>query len=352
MHIKIANKIVGDEYPVFIVAEISSNHGQDYKKAVVLIKKAKECGADAIKLQTSQPESLTLNVNNRYFKIRDKKSLWNGKTLYDLYKETYTPWEWQPKLKKIAEKLGLICFSTPFDKNAVDFLEKMDVPIYKVASFEITDFSLIEYIASKGKPILISTGIASLGDIKEVINICRKKNNEDIALLKCSSSYPTKFNEVNLKTICDLKKRFKKVIGLSDHTLSISVPVASVALGAKIIEKHIILNRKKYANFPDSAFSLEPDEFKTMVKCVRETEKALGEINYSLPKNIRKMREKFSRSLFVIRDIKKGDILNENNIKSIRPGYGIHPKYLKDIIGKKAITDIKKGTPLSWKLIK
>ncbi|HVQ01210.1 MAG TPA: pseudaminic acid synthase [Candidatus Thermoplasmatota archaeon] len=353
MNFKIGHRIIGDNARTFIVAEISSNHGHNYNRAVALIKKAKECGADAVKLQTSHPDNLTLNIDNKYFKINDKHSLWNKKTLYELYTETYTPVEWQPKLKKLAENIGLLCFSTPFDKTAVDFLEQMKTPAYKIGSFEITDIPLIEYVASKKKPVIISTGVATIEDIKEAIQACKRKGNSTIALLKCVSTYPTRLPEVNLASLYDLKRRFHTIVGISDHSLSVSVPVASVAIGAKIIEKHLILDRKKYPNFPDSGFSLEPQEFKQMVTCVREAEIAMGDKTYRLTANQKKMRDNFSRSLFVVQDVAKGEVFTEENIKSIRPGWGLHPRYLNNIAGKRtAKKDIRKGTPLSWELLK
>ncbi len=347
MNFKIKNKIIGDNSPVFIIAELSANHLQKYNNAVQLIKKAKECGADAVKLQTYTPDTITIDCNNKYFQIKHG-TIWDGKTLYELYKEAFTPWEWHVGLKKTAEDSGLIFFSTPFDRTAVDFLEKMKVPLYKIASFEITDIPLVEYIASKGKPVIMSTGIAMLSDITEAVKACRRKGNQKIALLKCTSDYPSSFEDVNLKTIPDMKKRFKTVVGLSDHTLGISVPITAVTMGVKIIEKHFILDRKKGG--PDAAFSLEPDEFKSMVRAVREAEKAIGKVTYNLSKKIKKIRE-YSRSLFVIKDIKEGDEFTEENIRSIRPGYGLAPKYLKDILGKKASVNLKKGTPLKWKYI-
>ncbi|WP_399388622.1 pseudaminic acid synthase [Thermoanaerobacterium sp. CMT5567-10] len=344
---EIKNKKVGCIDPVFIIAELSANHNQNFDNAVKLIKEAKKAGADAVKLQTYTPDTITINCNNEFFQIK-QGTIWDGRILYDLYKEAYTPWEWQPKLKEIAENEGLICFSSPFDKTAVDFLEKMNVPAYKIASFEITDIPLIEYIASKGKPVIISTGIATLGDIEEAINACIRMNNKQIALLKCTSEYPSPLNEVNLKTIPNMIETFKTIVGLSDHTLGISVPVAAVALGAKIIEKHFTLSRSMGG--PDAAFSLEPEEFSQMVRSVREVEKALGDVSYELSDKSMKSRE-FSRSLFVVKDVKEGEIFTEENVRSIRPGFGLHPKYYKYILGKKAAKDIDKGTPLNWDLI-
>ncbi len=344
MKFEIRNRSVGDNHPVFIIAELSANHQQKFDLAVETIKAIKESGANAVKLQTYTPDTMTIDCDNEYFQIK-QGTIWDGKTLYQLYKEAYTPWEWQPKLKEIAEDLGLICFSSPFDKTAVDFLEEMKVPAYKIASFEITDTPLIEYIASKGKPVIISTGIATLSDIKEAVDACKRMGNEQIALLKCTSAYPAPLEEVNLRTIPDMTETFKTIVGLSDHTLGISAPIAAVALGAKIIEKHCILDRK--LGGPDSVFSLEPEEFKAMVKAVREVEKALGVISYELTEKVKKSRE-FARSLFVVKDIKAGEVFTEENIRSIRPGFGLHPRYLKDIIGKKAKQDIQKGTALSW----
>jgi len=348
MIIKIYNRVIGNNNPVLIVAELSANHNQNFSIAVDTIKAVKEAGADAVKLQTYTPDTITIDCDNKYFKIK-QGSVWDGKTFYELYKESYTPWEWQPKLKRIAEDLGLLCFSSPFDKTAVDLLEKMNVPCYKIASFEITDVSLIEYIASKGKPVIISLGIATLSDIKEAIYACKRMGNNEIILLKCTSAYPAPYEEMNLRTIPDISRRFKCLVGLSDHTLGISIPIAAVTIGAKIIEKHFILNRSLGGS--DAKFSLEPEEFKEMVKSVREVEKALGVVSYKLTERMRKSRE-FARSLFAVKNIKKGENLTEGNIKSIRPGYGLHPRYLKNILGKKAKINIKRGTPLSIKMIK
>ncbi len=343
----ISNRKIGLNESTFIIAELSANHLQNLNLAVDTIKAMKESGADAVKLQTYTPDTITIDSDNQYFHI-DQGTIWDGKTLYQLYQEAYTPWEWQPKLKKIAEDLGLICFSSPFDKKSVDFLEEMNVPAYKVASFEITDIPLIEYIASKGKPVIISTGIATLADIEEAVNVCRRMGNDQIALLKCTSAYPAPLEESNLRTIPNLADTFNTVVGLSDHTLGISAPLASVALGAKIIEKHFIIDRKMGG--PDAAFSMEPDEFKSMVGAVRDVEKALGNVNYDLTEKTTKSRD-FSRSLFVVQDIKAGESLTEENVRSIRPGFGLHPRHFRQIIGKKVRTDIKRGTPLDWTLV-
>ncbi|MBM4158765.1 MAG: pseudaminic acid synthase [Ignavibacteria bacterium] len=332
---------------IFVVAELSANHNQNLQIALDTIEAMKESGTDAVKLQTYTPDTLTIISSKNYFQIKSD-TLWDGKSLYDLYKEAYTPWEWHKELFDKARSLDLICFSTPFDNSAVDFLETLGNPIYKVASFEIQDLPLIEYIASKGKPVIISTGIAELKDIELAIAACKNTGNRDVALLKCTSAYPAPFEEANLKTIPDLAEKFGVVSGLSDHTLGISVPIAAAALGAKIIEKHFILDRK--LGGPDSAFSLEPHEFKTMVNAIREVEKALGKVTYELSEKVKSNRV-FSRSLFVVKNIKKGDIFTRENIRSIRPGYGLHPKYYFEILGKTASCDIEEGEPLKWEYI-
>lgn len=347
MEIRISDRLISVQHPVFIIAELSANHLKNFDIAVSTIKAMKESGADAVKLQTYTPDTITMDCDNEYFQIR-QGTIWDGKTLYQLYQEAYMPWEWQPKLKKIAEDLGLICFSSPFDKTAVDFLEEMDVPAYKVASPEITDIPLIECIASKNKPILISTGMATLADIEEAIEACKKMGSNQIALLKCTSVYPAPFEEINLRTIPNMAETFKTIVGLSDHTHGISVPVAAVALGAKIIEKHFILDRN--LGGVDSAFSLEPKEFEAMVKAIREAEKALGEVTYEFSEKTIKSRE-FSRSLFVVKDMKAGEAFTEENVRSIRPGYGLHTRYLNNVLGRKVVKDVRKGTPLNWVLV-
>jgi pseudaminic acid synthase len=347
MDLQIADRTIGEDSPVFIIAELSANHNQEYNIAVDTIRAAKEAGADAIKLQTYTPDTITIDCRNEYFQI-NKGTIWDGKTLYDLYKEAYTPWEWQPQLKKIAEDLGLICFSSPFDVTSVDFLEEMNVPAYKIASFEITDIPLIEYVASKGKPVIISTGIADISDIEEALLACKRAENEQIALLKCTSAYPAPLEEMNLKTIPDLSHKFNVISGLSDHSVGMSIPIAAVSLGAKIIEKHFIVDRK--IGGPDSLFSLEPDEFLHMVKAIREIEKALGEVSYKLTEKVAKSRE-FARSLFIVADLSEGDILTSDNVRSIRPGFGLNPKHFRFILGKKVVKSVKRGTPLTWDII-
>jgi pseudaminic acid synthase len=343
LNIKIGNRTIGENQPAFIVAELSCNHRQNFDLAVKTIKAMKESGADAIKLSTDSPSGLTLDSDNEYFQIK-QGTVWDGTTLYKLYQETDTPWEWQPKLKKIAEDLGMICYSTPCDAKAADFLEKeLNVPAYKIASFEITDYDFIKYVAKKGKPIIISTGIAFEDEIKDVIDLCRKAGNNQIIILKCTSSYPTDPKEMNLLTIPDIKKKYKVEVGLSDHSLSTVVPAIAVTLGAKVIEKHFILDRN--LGGPDALFSLEPIEFKEMVGNIREVEKALGKVTYDLSARSKKNRQ-FSRSLFVTKDIKEGESLTNKNIRSIRPGFGLHPKFITQVIGSKAKKDLMQGTPL------
>lgn len=346
--IRIAKRKIGEGHPVFIIAELSCNHLQDYTTAVRSIRAIKKAGADAVKLQTFTPDSITLNAKNKYFRVK-QGTIWDGLNLYQLYQKAYTPWGWQPKLKKIAEDLGLICFSSGLDKTAVDFLEEIGAPAYKIPSFEITDIPLIEYVASKGKPVLISTGVATLADVKEAVEACKRMGNHKIALLKCASSYPADLKDANLKTIPDLKKKFKAVVGLSDHTLGIIAPVSAVALGARIIEKHFILH--KGIKSLDADFSLDFNEFKNMVRAVREAEEALGKVSYSLTPKTKKSRQ-FCRSLFAVKDIKKGEVLTKENIRSIRPGFGLSPKYLGSVLGKRAAMNLKRGYPLSWRALK
>ncbi|MBC7381832.1 MAG: pseudaminic acid synthase [Bacteroidia bacterium] len=344
---RIGNFEINDNSPVFIIAELSANHNQNKQIALDTIRAAKLAGADAIKLQTYTPDTLTIDCDNEYFQI-DKGTLWDGKTLYELYKEAYTPWEWHKELFEEAKKQGLICFSSPFDNTAVDLLESLDAPAYKIASFEIQDIPLIEYTASKGKPIILSTGIATADDIQLAVDTCRQAGNEQIILLKCTSSYPAPIELANMKTMVDMKNKFGVLVGLSDHTMGNTVPVVSASLGAKVIEKHFIVN--KAVGGPDAEFSLDPAEFKSMVDAVRDVEKALGVVTYELSEKVEKNR-KFARSLFVVENIKKGETISPKNVRSIRPGYGLHPKLLKNILGKKVNTDIETGTPLRLSMI-
>ncbi|WP_096203117.1 pseudaminic acid synthase [Bacillus sp. FJAT-45350] len=329
---------------VFVIAEMSANHGHDINIAKETIKAAKEAGADAIKLQTYTADTITIDCNNEYFQVK-QGTIWDGRTLYDLYKEAYTPWEWHEELMAYAKELDIICFSSPFDKTSVDLLESLNVPAYKIASFEITDIPLIEYVASKKKPIIISTGIATLSEIDDAVQACRKVGNDQIILLKCTSAYPAKIEDANLSTMQNLRETFNVEAGLSDHTLGVTVPVVSVALGAKVIEKHFILD--KSIGGPDASFSLDKEEFKLLVDSVREAEKAIGCVDYELTDKKKKSRE-FSRSLFVVEDVKEGEIFTKKNIRSIRPGYGLKPKCYNEIIGKLSKKEIKRGTPLKW----
>lgn len=333
---------------VLIVAELSANHNGSLDIAIETIKAAKKAGADAIKIQTYTPDTITLNSDREDFLIKGD-GLWAGEKLYDLYKKAFTPWEWHEELYKVARDEGLICFSSPFDKSSVDFLEKLYNPIYKIASFEITDIPLIKYVASKNKPVIISTGIAKIEDIELALEACYSENNNDIALLKCTSGYPAPVDEINLKMISDFADRFGIVPGLSDHTLGIIAPIISVSQGAKIIEKHFILD--KNMGGPDSSFSLDAVEFSQMVKSVRISEKMLGNVSYELTSSQADAR-KYCRSLYVSQDIKKGDIVTEENIKSVRPGNGLHPIYFDKILGKQFVEDLKIGEPLSLNHIK
>lgn len=326
---------------IFIVAELSANHHGNKQIAIDSIRAAKAAGADAVKLQTYTPDTITIDCKNDDFKI--KGTIWENKYLYDLYKEAYTPWEWHEELFRIAREEGLVCFSSPFDKTAIDFLESLDNPIYKIASFEITDIPLIEYAASKGKPMVISTGIATEEDIQLAVDTCRTTGNNDITLLKCTSSYPAPIEEANLSMISDLAKRFGVKSGLSDHTIGSTSPIVAAVLGATMIEKHFIIDRS--IGGPDATFSMNEQEFSEMVKAVRNAEKSIGKIDYTLTEKQIKSRD-FSRSLYVVEDIKKGEIITEENVRSIRPGFGLHPKYYPVVLGKKAVRDIERGNPL------
>lgn len=339
---------LSNDRPVFIVAELSANHNGSLEVATETIKAAKRAGADAIKLQTYTADTMTLNLNTKDF-IIDNGSIWDGENFYSLYKRAHTPWSWHEKLFKVAEEMGLICFSTPFDYSAVDFLEDLGNPIYKIASFEITDLPLIKYVAKKKKPIILSTGISTKKEIEEALETIRSTGNNEIAILKCISSYPAPVEESNLVMIEEFKKTFDVVSGLSDHTLGITIPVAATILGARIIEKHFILN--KSIGGPDASFSLDEREFKQMVTAIREAEKAMGSITYTLTEKQEKGRL-FSRSLFVVKDVKKGEKISNKNIRSLRPQKGISPKHLPTILGKSFNSDFKKGTPLGFSMIK
>ncbi len=343
---QINNRPIGPGHPTYIIAEMSANHNQDFEQAIRIVQAAKEAGADAIKLQTYTPDTMTIQSNKAYFHI--KGTIWEGRTLHDLYGEAYTPWEWQPKLKAEAERLGMACFSTPFDHTAVDFLEAMSVPAYKIASFELVDLPLIERVARTGKPMIMSTGMGSLAEIDEAVQTIRNVGNQPFALLKCTSAYPAPPEEMNLRTIPHLSEAFGVVAGLSDHTLGIAVPVAAVTLGACIVEKHFTLSREMPG--PDSAFSLEPHEFKAMVEAIRVAEKALGQVSYQVTEREGASRV-FRRSLFVVKDIQAGEVFTEEHVRSIRPGHGLPPKYLPEVLGRRATQDIERGTPLAWGMV-
>jgi pseudaminic acid synthase len=331
-----------------IIAELSANHKQKIEIAKDTIKAAKESGADAIKLQTYTPDTLTIDCNNDYFKL-NQGTIWDGTTLYKLYQEAYTPWDWHYELYNYAANIGIEIFSTPFDKTAVGFLENLKTPKYKIASFEITDIPLIKYVASKKKPIIISVGIATLKEIEEAVFACREQECNDITLLQCTSQYPANPEDANLLTMTDLKEKFGLKVGLSDHTLGYEVPVIAASMGASMIEKHFIINRS--IGGPDASFSMTPDEFSDMVEKIRRVEKIIGKVNYDL--NDTKLKSRvFARSLFIVKDVKAGQIITNENVKSIRPGYGMSPKYIDEVLGKKFSRDSERGTPLSWDLIK
>jgi len=346
-YIEIKGRRIGGGEPVYVVAEMSANHAQDYDRAVRIVQAAKHAGADAVKLQTYTPHTLTIRSDEEQFRIGGGTP-WDGRTLHDLYSEAYTPWEWQPKLKAVADDLGLHLFCTGFDPSAVDFLEEMGVPVHKVASFEIVDIPLIEKMARSGKPLIISTGMATLGEIEEAVDAARTAGAKEIALLKCTSAYPAPPEEMNLRTIPHLAEAFRVPVGLSDHSLGIAVPVAGVALGASIVEKHLTLSRRNPG--PDSAFSLEPEEFKQMVEAIRSAEKALGQVHYGVSEHEAKSRV-FRRSLFVVEQMKAGQCFTTHTVRSIRPGNGLHTRHFKEILGRKASRDIARGTPLTWNLV-
>ncbi|WP_418359188.1 pseudaminic acid synthase [Sphingobacterium detergens] len=340
---KIGKYHINSSSPVFIIAELSANHNGSLETALETVRAAKRAGADCIKLQTYTADTITLDSRKDDFLI--KGTIWDGRNLHDLYKEAYTPWEWHARIIEVAKEEGLLCFSSPFDPSSVELLESLEVPAYKIASFEITDIPLIELVASKGKPVIISTGIATAEDIRLALEACYRVGNTDVALLKCTSSYPAPIDEANMVMVKDLAERFKVISGLSDHTLGSIVPVVATCFGAKIIEKHFILDRS--IGGPDASFSMNEQEFAEMVNAVRAAEKAIGVVDYKLTEKQAKGRE-FSRSLYFVEDIKEGEIVTERHIRSIRPGFGLHPKYFKEIIGKKVNADIEKGTRVGW----
>ncbi len=340
--VMLGNKIIGENAPAFIIAEMSANHNMEYSRAEAILYAAKEAGVDAVKLQTYTADTITLNSDKKYFRTRDN-SLWSGTTEYKLYEKAYTPWEWQPKLKDVADKIGIILFSSPFDLSSVDFLEEMDVPAYKIASPEIVDIPLIKKCAQTGKTIIISTGVASIGDIERAVDVCRQEGNENVILLKCTAEYPAPYSQMNLKTIKNMEETFGCPAGLSDHSLGDEIAIAAVAMGAKVIEKHITLHRADGG--VDSAFSMEAEEMKRMVERIRHVEQAMGIVQYEyIGTNNEKKRR--GRSLFVSADIKKGERFTEKNIRSVRPGDGLHTQYYFDVLGKRAARDLSFAEPL------
>lgn len=343
----IENIEINKNSSVFIIAELSANHNGSIETAIETIRAAKRAGANCIKLQTYTADTMTIDCDKDDFII--KGTIWDGQNLHKLYQQAYTPWEWHEELMKVAKEEGLVCFSSPFDKTAVDFLETLNVPAYKIASFEITDIPLIEYVASKGKPIILSTGIAEQDDIELALDACRRMGNSDIALLKCTSSYPAPIDEANMCMVKDLAERYGVMSGLSDHTMGATVPIVATCFGAKIIEKHFILDRS--IGGPDASFSMNEEEFTAMVKAVREAESAIGVVDYTLTEKQAKGKD-FSRSLYVVEDMNAGDVITEKNVRSIRPGFGLHPKYYNEILGKLVLTDVKRGERVHIGIIK
>ena len=344
---KILNKQIGPKYPTYIIAELSANHGQDIKQALELVDAAAEAKVDAVKLQTYTPDTITIKSDRPEFIIQ-AGTVWEGKTLYDLYGEAYTPWEWHPEIMEHARKNGLHCFSSPFDFSAVDFLESLNVGAYKIASFELVDLPLIEKVAKTGKPLIMSTGMATVAEISDAVKVARDAGCEELALLKCTSAYPAEALDINLRTLPDIAKRFEVDIGLSDHTLGIEASIVAVALGARIVEKHFTLSRNKGG--PDSSFSLEPHEFKELVKAIRFAEQSLGKISYNVSPKEDACRM-FRRSLYVVKAIEKGDVFTSEHVRSIRPANGIAPKYLPRVIGQKASKSIDANKPLEFSMI-
>lgn len=329
----------------YVIAEMSGNHAGSFERAKEIIHAAKDAGADCVKIQTYTPDTITMDCDNEYFQIRT--GLWENENLYQLYGKAYTPWEWQEELKREAEKIGIDFLSTPFDLTAVDFLESIGLEFYKIASFEVVDIPLIKYVASKGKPIILSTGMATLAEISDAVDAIRTESNEQICLLRCASAYPAITDEMNLMTMKNMRDTFRVPVGLSDHSMGSVGAIAAVALGANVIEKHFCLSRE--IENPDSSFSMEPLEFKKMVEDIRQTEKAIGRVAYGFTRQEENNRC-FRKSIFVVRDIKKGELLTTDNIRVIRPAYGLEPKYYDDVIGQTALVDIKKGTPLKMEM--
>lgn len=342
--IEIAGRKIGEGHPVFIIAEMSANHNMEYERAVEIIHRAKEAGADAVKIQTYTADTITIDSDKPWFQIT-QGTLWDGTTLHKLYETAYTPWEWQPELKKEAEKAGLAFFSSPFDFSAVDFLEELKVPCYKIASFELNDIPLLRKTAALGKPIIMATGVACEKDIRLALETCREQGNEQIILLKCTSAYPAPYDAVNLKMIPAMAKEYDCITGLSDHTMGGSVAIAAAAMGAHVIEKHLTLRRKDGG--ADAAFSMEPEEFRQMCEDIRNVEQAIGKETYELSEKQKRERE-HSRSLFVVKDMKAGEYFTPETMRSIRPGFGLHTKYFEEILGKRASRNLEKGTPMRF----
>ncbi len=345
--IQLGRRTIGPGQPVYIVAELSANHNQNFEQAQRIVHAAKEAGADAVKVQTYTADTITLSSDRECFQVRGG-TLWDGRTLYDLYQEAHTPWAWQPKLKALCDELNLDFFSSAFDPTAVDFLETMSVPVHKIASPELVDIPLIQKMAETGKPLILSTGMATVDEIEEAIAAARTAGANQIVLLRCTSAYPAPPEEMNLRSIPDMAQRFGLPVGLSDHTPGIAVSVAAVALGASLIEKHLTLSRA--AGGPDSAFSLEPAEFKSLVEAIRSAEKSLGQLQYGPTAHEIRTRV-FRRSLFVVRDMKKGEVFTAESVRSIRPANGLHPRHLPQVLGRCATVDIERGTPVSWELV-
>ncbi|MHC4400240.1 MAG: pseudaminic acid synthase [Planctomycetota bacterium] len=343
---QIGDRRIGPGHPPYVVAEMSANHGGDFDEAARILEAAAEAGADAVKLQTYTPDTLTIDCDGPSFRIEG--TIWAGRTLYDLYGEAFTPWEWHAKLDEIAGRLGLGLFSTPFDATAVEFLERMNVPAYKIASFELVDLPLLQCVARTGKPIILSTGMATLAEIGEAVDTVRASGGTDLALLKCTSAYPASAEEMNLKTLPHLAEAFQVPVGLSDHSLELAVPVAAVALGACIVEKHFTLSRERPG--PDAPFSLEPHEFREMARAVRAAHQALGRVGYG-PAEREEASRRFRRSLFVVEDVTAGEPFTAANVRSIRPGNGLHPRHLAHVLGRVARRDVPRGTPLDWSMI-
>ncbi|MDD3660830.1 MAG: pseudaminic acid synthase [Lachnospiraceae bacterium] len=341
--VRIKNRLVGEGYPTYIIAEMSANHAGSIERAKEIIRVAKDCGADCIKIQTYTPDTITIDCDNEYFQIQE--GTWKGENLYSLYGKAYTPWEWHNELKEAANKIGIDFFSTPFDKTSVDFLESIDIPFYKIASFELVDIPLIRYVASKGKPIIMSTGMGTQEEIREAVEAAYQEHNDRVVLLKCSSAYPALPDDMNLRTIEDMRERFNLPVGLSDHSLGSLSATTAIAMGASVIEKHFCLSRD--ISNPDASFSMTPSEFSSMVSDIRKVEKALGRITYG-PSDQEQDNLKFRKSVFVIKDVSEGEPFTEENLKVIRPGFGLKPKYFQDVLGKSAVRALKRGTPLKW----